>query len=70
MLNGVLQCHLQQRNTAVAHDMKSNLYVDNIITGGTTEQAVVSYYREARSIMSDAKLQTLTYAVGHLIVLS
>ena len=54
MLNVVLQYHLQQYNTTVSHDMKSNLYVDNIITGGTTEQTVVSYYREACSIMSSA----------------
>ena len=62
MLNAVLQCHLQQCNTAVSHDMKSNLYVDNIITGGTTEQAVVSYYREARSIMSDANMNLRSWS--------
>jgi len=36
--------------------MRSNLYVDNIITGGATEQAVVSYYGEAWSLMSSANM--------------
>jgi len=36
--------------------MRSNLYVDNIITGVATEQAVVSYYREAWSLMSSANI--------------
>ena len=56
MLNAVLHYHLQQQNTAVSDDMRSNLYVDNVITGGATEQAVISYYREARAIMSSANM--------------
>ena len=62
MLNAVLQYHLQQHSTAVSHDMRSNLYVDNIITGGATEQAVVSYYREARSIMSSANMNLRSWS--------
>ena len=46
-LYAVLQYHLRQH--------QSNLYVDNIICGCETEQAVVNYYREARSIMSSAR---------------
>ena len=56
MLNAILQFHLQQYNTAVSHDMRFNWYVNNIITGGATEQIVMSYYREARSIMSNANM--------------
>ena len=56
MLNAVLQYHLQQYNTAVSDDMRPNLYVYNVITGGVTEQAVISYYREARAIMSSANM--------------
>ena len=62
MLNAVLQYHLQQHSTAVSHDMRSNLYVDNIITGGATKQAVVSYYREARSIMSSANMNLRSWS--------
>ena len=42
MLNAVLEYHLQQQNTVVSRDMKSNLYVDNVISGGATEDEVVS----------------------------
>ena len=41
MLNAVLDYHLQQQNTTVSHDMKSNLCVDNVISGGATEEEVV-----------------------------
>ena len=56
MLNAVLQYHLRCYSTPVSLDMRSNLYVDNIITGCDKEQDVVNYYREARTIMCDAKL--------------
>ena len=62
MLNAVLQYHLQQQNTAVSDDMRSNLYVDNVITGGATEQAVISYYREARAIMSSANMNLRSWS--------
>ena len=62
MLIAVLQYHLQQHNTAVSHNMRSNLYVDNIITGGTTEQTVVSYYKEARYIMSSANMNLRSWS--------
>ena len=44
MLNAVLDHHLQQQNTTISHDMKLNLYVDDIIPGDATEEEVVSYY--------------------------
>ena len=56
MLNEVLQYYLRQYNTPVSPDMCSNLYVDNIITGTDVEQDAVNYYREARTIMCDARL--------------
>ena len=54
MLNAVLQHHLKQHTSAVSHDMQANLYVDNVITSCHTEQEAVQYYKEARSIMSNA----------------
>ena len=62
MLNAVLQYHLRQHNSVVSHDMQSNLYVDNIISGCETEQAVVNYYREARSIMSSARFNLRSWS--------
>ena len=62
MLNAILEHHLQQQNTPVSRDMKSNLYVDNVISGGATEDEVVNYYREARSIMSGANMNLRSWS--------
>ena len=47
MLNATLQCHLNTFNTPIAHDMKRNLYVDNIISGCDTEEQVIHYHNNA-----------------------
>ncbi|XP_065900135.1 uncharacterized protein [Dysidea avara] len=44
MLNAVLRYHLEQYKSMVSHDMLSNLYVDNIITGCDSEQVSLDYY--------------------------
>jgi len=62
MLNAVLQYHLKQYNTPVSNDMLSNLYVDNIISGCETEQAAVEYYRQARTIMGEARLDLSSWS--------
>ena len=62
MLNAVLQYHLKQYNTPVSNDMLSNLYVDNIISGCETEQAAVDYYRQARAIMGEARLNLRSWS--------
>ena len=62
MLNAVLQYHLRQHNSDVSRDMQSNLYVDNVISGCNSEQTAVNYYREARSIMSSARFNLLSWS--------
>ena len=62
MLNATLQCHLNTFNTPIAHDMKRNLYVDNIISGCDTEEQVIHYYKEARAIMNQAKFNLRSWA--------
>ena len=42
--------------------MRFNLYVDNIITGCTTEETTVGYYREARSIMASANMNLCSWS--------
>jgi len=42
--------------------MELNLYVDNVISVGATEEEVVSYYKEARSIMSSAKMNLCSWS--------
>ena len=62
MLNAVLQYHLRQYNMTVSHDMLSNLYVDNVISGCDTEQAAVNYYHTARAIMCDPQLNLCSWS--------
>ena len=62
ILNAVLQHHLNQYTTAVSLDMLSNLYVDNVISGCNTEQEVLHYYKESRTIMSSAKFNLRSWA--------
>ena len=55
MLNATLDLHLKKFSSPVAKDMKTNLYVDNLISGRDSEQEVIDYYVQSRSIMSKAK---------------
>lgn len=66
MLNAVLQYHIRQYNTPVSLDMCSNLYAHNIITGCNEEQHVVNYYKEARAIMCDARLNLQSWSSSNL----
>ena len=45
MLNAVIDRHLSKFPTHVACDMKSNLYVDNLISGCNSEEKVLDYYK-------------------------
>ena len=62
MLNATLRLHLRINTSEVAKDMSKNLYVDNIVSGGTTEQSVTQYFREARRIMSKANFNLRSWA--------
>jgi len=62
MLNATLQKHLNQFSTPVAHDMKDNMYVDNILSGSDTEVKATQHYDEARSIMNEAKFNLRSWA--------
>jgi len=42
--------------------MKQNYYVDNVITGCSTEEEAVKYYREAQSIMTQAQFNLRSWA--------
>lgn len=55
ILYATLCHHLQQYNTPLFHNIQSNLYVDNIISGCETEIQKVKYYHKARGIMSSVK---------------
>ena len=66
MLNATLDLHLKSFDSSVSRDMKKNLYVDNIISGCQSEEAVLQYYTESRAIMSAAKFNLRSWASNSL----
>ena len=54
MLNAALHCHLSQDRSPTVHNMLTNLYVDNIVSGCQSESEALLYYNNARSIMKGA----------------
>ena len=62
MLNATLHLHLKSQNLEIADDMLQNIYVDNVISGGTTEESVMQYFRKARAIMSEANFNLRSWA--------
>ena len=66
MLNATLHLHLKSQNSDTADKMLKNLYVDNLISGGTTEENVIRYFREATDIMSKANFNLRSWASNSL----
>lgn len=62
MLNATLDLHLKKFPSSVAKDMKSNLYVDNLISGCNSEQQLMDYYIQSRSIMNQAKFNLRSWS--------
>ena len=62
MLYAVLHFHLTQSSSTVARDLLKNLYVDNILSGRSTEQESIQYYTEARTILSGANFNLRSWA--------
>jgi len=62
MLFAVLNHHLLQYNTHVSHTIRSNLYVDNIVTGCDTEKGALQFYKQARSMLCEAKFNLRAWA--------
>ena len=62
MLNTTLLLHLKSQNFEIADDILQNIYVDNVISGGTTEESVIQYFRKPRAIMSEANFNLRSWA--------
>jgi len=62
MLFAILSHHLQQYNAHIAHTIHSNLYVDNVVTGCDTEKSALQFYKEARSMLGEAKFNLRAWA--------
>jgi len=62
MLFAILNHHLLQHDTHTSHKMQHNLYVDNVVTGCNTEMEAMQFYRQARSMLSEAKFNLRAWA--------
>ena len=62
MLYAAIHYHLSKHPSSVADDMQNNLYVDNVISGGNSEEEVMSYYKKSRAMMSQANFNLRSWA--------
>ena len=62
MLFATLNHYLLQYNIPVSHNIQSNLYVDNIVTGLNSVEEALQFYNQARSILSAAKFNFRAWA--------
>ena len=54
MLHATIDLHLYKFKSPVTGDISRNIYVDNIISGCTTEDQLIEYYYQSRSILRQA----------------
>lgn len=54
ILNATITAHLELNNSSTAKDMKTNIYVDNLLTGASDETSVTQYYHSANKLMESA----------------
>ena len=64
MLGAVLNLHLSKFDTAVARDMRDNVYVDNVLSGCHTEEDLLMYYTQSRDIMGQAKFNLRSWSTN------
>ena len=62
MLYAALRCHLTAETSPIANDILANLYVDNVVSGCSSESSAIDYYTEARELMSKANFNLRSWA--------
>ena len=62
MLYAALHCHPTHQNSATSADILQNLYIDSILSGCSTEEALLTYYKEARITLSEANFNLRSWA--------
>ena len=62
MLYAALHCHLTQSGTDISTNILQNLYVDNILSGCSTEEGAITYYNEARATLCAANFNLRSWA--------
>ena len=68
MLNATLHYHLSKYRSTIAHDMLTNLYVDNIVSGCQSVEEAHHYYHMARSVMKDAQFNLRSWASNSQVI--
>ena len=51
MLNATITYHLKQNELLTSNDIIHNPYVDKVVSGSHSEEAVVDYFIQSRSIL-------------------
>ena len=64
MLGAVLDLHLSKSRLQTAADMRDNIYVDNILSGCSTEEDLLAYYSQSRDLMSQAKFNLRSWSTN------
>ena len=64
MLGAVLDLHLSKSHLQTAADMRENIYVDNILSGCSTEEDLLAYYSQSRDLMSQAKFNLRSWSTN------
>ena len=64
MLGAVLDLHLSKSHLQAAADMRDNVYVDNILSGCSTEEELLAYYSQSRELMSQAKFNLRSWSTN------
>jgi len=62
MLNATLRLHLRNHDSDVSKDIERNLYVDNIVSGCSSEEDAICYFKEARAMMLEANFNLRSWA--------
>ena len=60
--NAAITYHLSQSKSEVGHDVLNNLYVDNLVSGCSSESTAVDYFVESRSLLSAANFNLRSWA--------
>ncbi|XP_060608071.1 uncharacterized protein LOC132760172 [Ruditapes philippinarum] len=56
LLSATIEAHLNAYDTKLSEQLKHDIYVDNIITGASSDEQAVDLYKEAKSMFKDASM--------------
>ena len=62
ILNATINLHLRKFHSPISDDIQENIYVDNVISGCATEDHLIEYYHQSRSILSKAGFNLRSWA--------